>query len=574
VAAVAPRRIEAQAGASRAGLVFASIGVTVLAALGVTVLAIAAIVAATPPNLTFGVQDGASDLPLASDVSVAITGWDTHIQNAALFEAPVGPDGNIGAERPVPIQANVLSESQKPDGTRLSVRPVNGQLSADASYRLVVQASGLAGALPWPRTASIEREGHFSTLRSPAPRPMANAVKLKWGQPLQIAWSAPIENVKYSVEPATPLRSAIDPSNKQSSTVILDNPDDAQTYKITVLEAQGTNGIKLARPVEYSVVAPARPSLQDIPPGEPIAMETGKPLTLKWNVPIEKLSITTDPPVTTNVQITKDPTSVQVNFDGLAQGTSYNLTISEAVSKDGAPLAEVPVLPLQTPSKLMVDDLDTGTGGGRVSVNAKPTVIFAQPIRDRKVATAALSLEPRVPGAWEWLDDQRVQFKPTRTLPYDAEVTVKIKPGPDGPRSMAGSYFENQAVLSFVTEADKLIDVDVTKQIMNIYEQGRVVKTYKTATGVPGADTPIGDFNVEYKMPQARFVGTNVSGSHYDIPDVHWILAFSGDYTIHGAYWRNAFGTPGSNGCVSLTDEDAKALFDWAPEGTRIHIHY
>jgi len=75
-------------------------------------------------------------------------------------------------------------------------------------------------------------------------------------------------------------------------------------------------------------------------------------------------------------------------------------------------------------------------------------------------------------------------------------------------------------------------------------------------------------------MPTARFTGVNVSGSRYDIPDVHWVLAFSGDYTIHGAYWRSAFGTPGSNGCVSLTDEDAKSVFDWSPEGTRIHIHY
>jgi lipoprotein-anchoring transpeptidase ErfK/SrfK len=116
--------------------------------------------------------------------------------------------------------------------------------------------------------------------------------------------------------------------------------------------------------------------------------------------------------------------------------------------------------------------------------------------------------------------------------------------------------------------------VDVTKQIMTLYEKGQPVRTFKVATGVPGADTPIGEFNVEYKMPTARFQGVNAGGSRYDIPDVHWVLAFMGDYTIHGAYWRSAFGAPGSNGCVSLTDEDAKTVFDWAPEGTRVKIHY
>jgi hypothetical protein len=31
--------------------------------------------------------------------------------------------------------------------------------------------------------------------------------------------------------------------------------------------------------------------------------------------------------------------------------------------------------------------------------------------------------------------------------------------------------------------------------------------------------------------------------------------------------------TPGSDGCVSMTDADAKMLFDWADVGTPIVIH-
>jgi lipoprotein-anchoring transpeptidase ErfK/SrfK len=109
---------------------------------------------------------------------------------------------------------------------------------------------------------------------------------------------------------------------------------------------------------------------------------------------------------------------------------------------------------------------------------------------------------------------------------------------------------------------------------MTLYEKGKQVNTFKVGTGVPGADTPLGDFNVEYKMPTARFQGTNVTGARYDIPDVKWVLAFMGDYTIHGTYWRSNFGERGSNGCVGLSDADAKTVFDWAPEGTRIKIHY
>jgi lipoprotein-anchoring transpeptidase ErfK/SrfK len=75
------------------------------------------------------------------------------------------------------------------------------------------------------------------------------------------------------------------------------------------------------------------------------------------------------------------------------------------------------------------------------------------------------------------------------------------------------------------------------------------------------------------KAAQMRFRGVNPDGSHYDIPDVHWVMPFWGDYTIHGAYWRPRFGVPGSDGCVSMSDADAKSLFDWADVGTPIVIH-
>ena len=51
---------------------------------------------------------------------------------------------------------------------------------------------------------------------------------------------------------------------------------------------------------------------------------------------------------------------------------------------------------------------------------------------------------------------------------------------------------------------------------------------------LPGADTPIGEFRVEYKMPTAHFRGVNsATGTRYDLPNVKWVLAFMGDYTIH-----------------------------------------
>jgi lipoprotein-anchoring transpeptidase ErfK/SrfK len=154
-------------------------------------------------------------------------------------------------------------------------------------------------------------------------------------------------------------------------------------------------------------------------------------------------------------------------------------------------------------------------------------------------------------------------------------VTVAIRGGPEGPRSAAGGYVEQETSFAFRTAPNKTIDVDVSSQVLTLIEGGQPVRTFLTSTGLPGVDTPIGEFRVQYKMPTAHFRGFNsATGNSYDLPNVKWVLAFMGDYTIHGAYWRQAFGRPGSNGCVSLTDSDASIVYSWAPEGTLVRIHY
>ena len=549
--------------------------VTLLAGVAAGLFGLSAIVASAPPTAAFNVTDGAQDVPLASEVGVQITGWNTKLEHAALYRAELGPDGRVGPEQSLAVQATITRQSNQTDGTEVVFRPADGTLEADSRYRLVVRATGLVAGSLVPGPTSIEREVRFSTLRSPSPRAQAAPLKMKWGQPLQIQWDAPVDSVGYRVEPPTPVKTKIDPANRQLSTILLENPDDAQTYTVTVTEARGTNGILMKQdaPVRFVVSAPQRPTV--VGADEPITTEVGKPVAVKWNLPMDRLKVASDPPLTVNWAVDrKDPQLVQLTLEGMAQGTTYALTVSDVYSKDGTPIAEPATVTIETPGKLMVQDYDIGVEPGmRVSAKTKPAIIFEQPIRDRKATEAALSVEPAIPGKWEWVDDTRVQFAPLRTLPYDAEVTIKIKPGPGGARAANGAYFENEAILSFVTEADKLIDVSIARQEMTLYEKGKAVRTLKVATGVPGADTPIGEFNVQYKMPKARFQGTNVTGARYDIPDVNWVLAFMGDYTIHGSYWRNGYGAPASNGCVSLSDDDAKIVFDWAPDGTRIKIH-
>jgi lipoprotein-anchoring transpeptidase ErfK/SrfK len=51
-------------------------------------------------------------------------------------------------------------------------------------------------------------------------------------------------------------------------------------------------------------------------------------------------------------------------------------------------------------------------------------------------------------------------------------------------------------------------------------------------------------------------------------------MYFYGAYAIHGAYWHNNFGVPMSHGCVNMRSNESQMLYEWAPAGTEVYVHY
>ena len=60
----------------------------------------------------------------------------------------------------------------------------------------------------------------------------------------------------------------------------------------------------------------------------------------------------------------------------------------------------------------------------------------------------------------------------------------------------------------------------------------------------------------------------------YYLRDVPYVMYFYRGYGLHGAYWHNNFGTPMSHGCVNLSVDDARWLYEWASVGTKVVTHY
>lgn len=120
---------------------------------------------------------------------------------------------------------------------------------------------------------------------------------------------------------------------------------------------------------------------------------------------------------------------------------------------------------------------------------------------------------------------------------------------------------------------DKLLEVDLTSKRMYAYDKGTLTKTFLVSAGAPVTPTPVGEFHVYAKLPVQDMSGFNANGSRYFQPHVRWVNYFYKDNAVHGNYWRplSWFGNRNSShGCVSLPDNEAEWVYDWAPIGTTV----
>jgi lipoprotein-anchoring transpeptidase ErfK/SrfK len=113
------------------------------------------------------------------------------------------------------------------------------------------------------------------------------------------------------------------------------------------------------------------------------------------------------------------------------------------------------------------------------------------------------------------------------------------------------------------------IDVDLSEQRLTAYQGQTPVRTTLVSTGLSNTPTPVGQYHIH-----AKYVYTDMSGPGYYLADVPYTMYFYRGYGIHGTYWHSNFGHPMSHGCVNLPTPEAQWLFNWAPMGTLVNVHW
>lgn len=157
---------------------------------------------------------------------------------------------------------------------------------------------------------------------------------------------------------------------------------------------------------------------------------------------------------------------------------------------------------------------------------------------------------------------------------YDEALFVR--PAPPSP-TPSSAVVAASARPAGAPNSTKLIDVNLSKQYLTAFDGNSVAYAGYISSGAGKNETPVGIFTIYSKLVSDDMRGPDptLPGGTYFQPDVPYVMYFAaGGYAIHGVYWHNNFGTPRSHGCVGAPVGAASFLYNWAPIGTVIYIHY
>ncbi len=229
----------------------------------------------------------------------------------------------------------------------------------------------------------------------------------------------------------------------------------------------------------------------------------------------------------------------------------------------------------------------------RLGVGTLPKLRFSQPITNKAAVERHLAVTVTndrtgvtmpANGAWGWLDDRTVVYRPASFWP--GRSTIRITStldnavlGRSGRSAVVGSKGLGREYV-FRTARALVARVDGAKAVMKVYVDGTVNQVFRVSLGGKGWETTKGVKVISTaKEPKHTYTSAalqltapddTTNPDFYELKDVPWNtrLTPSGEF-MHAAPW--AYGRlgryNGSHGCTNMRIEDAKWIFDHTVPG-------
>jgi lipoprotein-anchoring transpeptidase ErfK/SrfK len=127
--------------------------------------------------------------------------------------------------------------------------------------------------------------------------------------------------------------------------------------------------------------------------------------------------------------------------------------------------------------------------------------------------------------------------------------------------------------------ANKRIVVSITRQRVQVFEDGALKWDWPASTGVADSPTAPGVFQIQSHEENA-YAGNwdlwmpHFMGIYQPVPTSDFMNGFHGFPTRGGAQllWTNSLGRPVTYGCILVSSDNAEQLYNWAEAGVIVEI--
>ena len=258
--------------------------------------------------------------------------------------------------------------------------------------------------------------------------------------------------------------------------------------------------------------------------------------------------------------------------EDLGYGRQYTLE-STATDEAGLVTRKNITFTTLTPNIMTAAYLTTGEGSV-VGIGQPVAVMFDEPIADRRAAQENIHIttEPAVEGAFYWVSDQEVRWRPAEYWAPGTKIDVHVDIyGED----LGGGMYGQQDAHSNFEIGDAVISrVDDSTKMITVERNGEVIKTMPTSMGKDATPTPNGTYVIGEKhasmiMDSSTYGVAVDSAEGYRTPVQYATrMSYSGIF-VHAAPWSVwAQGSQNtSHGCLNVTTADAKWFYDNAKRG-------
>ncbi|MGW0163079.1 L,D-transpeptidase [Mycobacterium sp. NPDC003323] len=214
-----------------------------------------------------------------------------------------------------------------------------------------------------------------------------------------------------------------------------------------------------------------------------------------------------------------------------------------------------------------------------VGVGQPVAIQFDEDIPDRLAAQRAITVKttPEVEGAFYWLNNREVRWRPAQYWEPGTKVEVQVKTyGVD----LGDGLFGQQDVTSAFTVGDQVIaTADDNTKILTVRVNGEVAKTMPISMGKDSTPTDNGTYIVAerhyFMVMDSSTYGVAVNSADGYRTEVNYAtrMSYSGIF-VHAAPW--SVGSQGhtnvSHGCLNASTENAKWFYDNTKRGDIVEV--